>query len=99
MMEKSGLRVDQRAAAAERVVGGSIKSDGEGQRAMAVAMLFPEPDKRGRGNKGKSTESVGFSQQRLREARQVLRFSPELACAVRELYVYAEFASILVHTL
>jgi hypothetical protein len=43
--------------------------------AEAVAMLYPEPDKRGRGNKGKAAESAGFSQRRLREARQVLRYS------------------------
>jgi hypothetical protein len=35
-------------------------------------MLYPEPDKPGRGKKGKATESVGFSQQRLKEARQGL---------------------------
>lgn len=51
----------------------------KGQRAMAVALIYPEPDKRGRGNKGKSSDSDGFSQTRLREARAVLRFSPELA--------------------
>jgi hypothetical protein len=49
---------------------------------MAMAMLYPEPDKQGRGNKGKATEAVGFSQQRLREARSVLRHSRELALRV-----------------
>jgi ParB-like nuclease domain len=55
-----------------------------GQRAMAMAFLYPEPDKRGRGNKGKSTETSGFSQQRLRAARQVLRYSREVAEEVRD---------------
>jgi hypothetical protein len=50
-----------------------------GERAMAMAMLYPEADKRGRGNKGKAAESADFSQRRLREARQVLRYSRELA--------------------
>ena len=36
----------------------------KGQKAMRIAWLWPEPDKRGRGNKGKATETVGFSQQR-----------------------------------
>ena len=50
---------------------------------MALAMLYPEPEKGGRGHKGKATETSGFSQQRLREARAVLHHSPELARAVR----------------
>jgi hypothetical protein len=33
-------------------------------------MLYPEPDKPGRGKKGKSVEAVGFSQQQLRDARR-----------------------------
>jgi hypothetical protein len=51
----------------------------KGQKAMLYAMLFPDPNKRARGNKAKSTESVDFSQQQLREARQVLRHSKALA--------------------
>lgn len=47
-------------------------------------MLYPDPDKAGRGKKGKATETVGFSQQRLREARQVLAYSRDLALAVRD---------------
>jgi hypothetical protein len=42
----------------------------KGQQAMAVAPAYPEPDKPGRGKKGKAEETAGFSQQRLREARQ-----------------------------
>ena len=55
-----------------------------GQHAIAYAILYPEPEKRGRGNKGKATETADFSQRRLREARAILAFSAELARAVRD---------------
>jgi hypothetical protein len=55
-----------------------------GQRAMGMAFLYPEPEKGGRGKKGKAAESAGFSQRRLQEARQVLHFSQEIACDVRD---------------
>jgi hypothetical protein len=45
---------------------------------MGVALLFPHPDKRGRGNKD------GFSQTRLKLARAVLAYSRELALKVRD---------------
>jgi hypothetical protein len=51
---------------------------------MGVALLFPDPDKRGRGNKGKSSETDGFSQTRLKLARAVLAYSRELALKVRD---------------
>lgn len=51
----------------------------KGQQAMALAMIYPEPDKRGRGNKGKSEVSSDFSQKRLAQARSVLRYSRPLA--------------------
>lgn len=53
-----------------------------GQRAMAVAFAYPEPEKGGRGHKGKSSETDGFSATRLKIARQVLRHSRDLALAV-----------------
>ncbi len=54
-----------------------------GQRAMAVAMLRPEPEKRGRGNKRTiNGEFSEISQQRLSDARAVLKHSHELAEAV-----------------
>lgn len=56
----------------------------KGQQAMRLALLYPEPDKRGRGNKGKASVSDGFSQSRLKAARSVLTFSRELALAVRD---------------
>lgn len=50
---------------------------------MRVAWVYPEPDKRGRGNKGKASETDGFSQTRLKQARTVLAYSRELALSVR----------------
>jgi ParB-like chromosome segregation protein Spo0J len=51
----------------------------KGQQAMALAMIYPQPDKRGRGNKGKAEETSGFSQKRLAQARSILRHSQALA--------------------
>ena len=51
-------------------------------QAMALALIYPEPEKGGRGKKSEarnSTVSVGFSQTRLNVARSVLRHSPDLA--------------------
>lgn len=56
----------------------------KGQKAMLLALLYPEPEKGGRGNKGKASETAGFSATRLKQARTVLAFSPELALAVRD---------------
>jgi hypothetical protein len=36
------------------------------QRAMATAMIYPDADKRGRGNKGKASVTDGFSSTRLK---------------------------------
>src|SRR3954454_16949548 len=49
------------------------------QKAMTLAMLYPEAGKRGRGNKGKAEETSDFSQRRLSQARAVLRHSVVLA--------------------
>ncbi len=62
----------------------------KGQRAMAVAMLSPEPEdasergkKGGRGKKAPTNGEVsGVNSQRLADARTVLAYSPELAEAV-----------------
>ncbi len=55
----------------------------KGQRAMAVAMIYPEPEKGGRGKKGAgSGEFSGLSHQRISEARTVLRHEPDLASLV-----------------
>jgi hypothetical protein len=51
-----------------------------GQRAMALAKLYPEPEKGGRGKKVSVTE--GFSSGKLSEARTVLACLPEAADAV-----------------
>jgi hypothetical protein len=56
-----------------------------GERAMAVAMLYPQPEKGGRGKK-KTVEDTStlFSTKRLQQARIVLHHSAELAKAVRD---------------
>ncbi len=54
------------------------------QQAMRIALLYPEPEKGGRGKKGKASETDGFSQSRLKAARSVLAYSRELALAVRD---------------
>ncbi len=59
----------------------------KGQQAMALAFLYPEPEKGGRGKKSEainSAESAGFSARRLNEARSILRYSRELAECVLE---------------
>jgi hypothetical protein len=57
----------------------------KGQQAIALAMLYPEPEKGGRGKKSANAkESLGFTTQRLSEARSILEYSRELALAIRE---------------
>jgi len=53
----------------------------KGQLAMGVAFIYPDPGKRGRGNKSKV--SLDFSSMRLSQARKVLSNSKDLAGAVR----------------
>ena len=51
----------------------------KGQRAMAVAKIYREPEKGGRGKKSKTTNllvSGGFSRQRLDQSRTVLHHAP-----------------------
>jgi hypothetical protein len=53
------------------------------QRAMATAMIYPEPEKRGRGNKSeKDFAAKSFSSARLSKARAVLKHSPPIAQAI-----------------
>lgn len=47
---------------------------------MAVAKIYPDPERGGRGNKGYCDNTV--SKQRLSHARTVLRFAADLADAV-----------------
>jgi ParB-like chromosome segregation protein Spo0J len=57
----------------------------KGQRAIALAMIYPEPEKGGRGKKSdalNSAVSAGFSSRRLNAARSVLRHSRDLAESV-----------------
>jgi hypothetical protein len=54
----------------------------KGQQAMALAMIYPEPEKGGRGKKSQAlncAESSGFSGRLLEQARTILRHSQELA--------------------
>jgi hypothetical protein len=54
----------------------------KGQQAMALAMIYPEPGRGGRGNTGgaKAARNIGgFSDERLRQARSILRHSHALA--------------------
>jgi hypothetical protein len=52
----------------------------KGQQAIALAMIYPEPEKGGRGNKAKNLLGTeGFSAARLSQARSVLRHSRALA--------------------
>lgn len=58
----------------------------KGQKAVALAMIYPEPAQRGRGHKSeaiKSAESAGFSSRLLIDARQIARHS-DLADMVRQ---------------
>ena len=51
----------------------------KGQRAMAVAKIYPEPEKGGRGKKGAACgEFSGVPTQRVSEARAVLQYAPDL---------------------
>ena len=51
---------------------------------MALAMIYPEPEKGGKGKHSKALETKGFSSARLSQARAVLRYSLELAEAVSD---------------
>ena len=58
----------------------------KGQRAMAVARLYPEPAKGGRGKTDAANTAArhgGFSNDRLNAARAVLRWAPELTDSVQ----------------
>jgi hypothetical protein len=54
------------------------------QQAMRLALLYPEPEKGGRGKHQTVRKPDSFSKQRLSEARSVLAYSRELALAVRD---------------
>jgi len=55
----------------------------KGHQAIALAMIYPDPEKGGRGKKAKNfSETEGFSAARLSQARSVLRNSRPLVLAV-----------------
>ncbi len=51
----------------------------KGQRAMAVAKIYPEPEKGGRGKKSVKITEFGFDSSYLSHARTVLQYAPDLA--------------------
>src|SRR4051794_7976795 len=51
----------------------------KGQQAMALAMIYPDGGKGGRGNTGNPAETAAFSERRLRDARALLRHSRAMA--------------------
>jgi hypothetical protein len=53
----------------------------KGQRAMAVAKIYPEPQKGGRGKRNSSVTKE-FSGARISMARSVLEFAPDLADSI-----------------
>jgi hypothetical protein len=66
----------------------------KGQQAMALAMIYPEPE-RGRGRKDtgkKVAETAPFSYRRLAEARFILRYAPDLADSVMDSSVSVKLA-------
>jgi hypothetical protein len=61
---------------------GRVGDLSKGHKAIGLTMIYPEPEKGGRGKRseGKNlAESAGFSQRRLNEARTLLRHSRALA--------------------
>jgi hypothetical protein len=60
----------------------------KGQRAMGLALLYPDPEKGGKGKRSKILDSLDGNRKgwkdRLSQARAVLRHSRELALAVRD---------------
>jgi hypothetical protein len=55
----------------------------KGQQAIALAMIYPEPDQRGRRHKGKAAETSDFSQKRLARARTIVCHSNQLDAALK----------------
>src|SRR4029079_18764487 len=49
----------------------------KGQRAMALAMIYPKAEKGGRGKQTNVLETKEFSAARLSQARTVFRYGPE----------------------
>jgi hypothetical protein len=62
---------------------GQRRNVSKGQQAIAFALLWPEPEKGGRGKKGKASETDGFSATRYKQARAIVAHSREMAFAVR----------------
>ena len=54
----------------------------KGQRAMAVAKIYPASEKGGRGKKSSKTEEFKVTGAHLSRARTFLRYAPDLAANV-----------------
>jgi hypothetical protein len=54
----------------------------KGQRAMAVAMILPEPEKGGRGRKSSVSDGFDVSRTRVKYARTVLSVAPDMAANI-----------------
>jgi hypothetical protein len=67
------------------------------QKAKRVAWLYPGLEKGGRCKEGKASATDGFSQRRLRDARNVLAHSRDLAVAMRGGPTQERFAWLVVH--
>jgi hypothetical protein len=78
--KRSSLRTKPSCAPSSPIVASGVT---KGQKAMAYAVLFPEPPtaqergaKGGRGKKGVEVTSTPFSDKLLQQARAVLRHAP-----------------------
>jgi hypothetical protein len=56
----------------------------KGQKAMQLALLYPEPDKRGRGNKGKQRRPLVLASSDCVKPVECFAHSRDLAIAVRD---------------
>ena len=73
-------------AAAFVAARGNRRNISKGQQAIALAMLYPEPEKAGRKKKDANNdkETLQFSRMRLSQARQILAHSRDMAIAIRD---------------
>jgi hypothetical protein len=54
----------------------------KGQKVMALAMIYPEGRRGGAKDRGLIARNLGLSGERIRQARMVLRVTPDVAPAV-----------------
>ena len=80
-MSRGGPNREEMAAAFIVSANLARRSLSKGQQAMALAMIYPEPERGGRGNEKERVEEIStpFSAKRLQQARKVLHHSRALA--------------------